>query len=219
MLRSRLNHVALSVAGVLVLAACAGVDGTERGAIRENVIEPGISAIDESRTLACGADAATLRTALEAYELIEGEPAPDESALVTEGFLRDESDAWDVTDGQIVSQDPQCGAPPAAAPAAEIVTDSEIELLSVDEMLATFTADDIAEVGGPECARELSVIFSGAARYVAETGLEPGTLAALDDAGYLEEPVTSWEVVGDAVRPIDGSGCIDFVAGVETADR
>ena len=219
MLRSRLNHLALGVASVLVFTACAGADGTERGAIRENVIEPGITAIDESRTLACGADASALRTALEAYELIEGGPAPDEAALVAEGYLRDESDAWDVTDGQLVSQDPQCGPPPASAPAAEIVTDTDIEVLSIEEMLATFTDDDIADVGGSECARELAVIFTGAARYVAETGREPGTLAEVDDAGYLEEPVTSWEVVGDAVRPIDGSGCIDFVADVETADR
>ena len=219
MLRSRLNHLALGVTGVLALTACAGIDGTERGAIRENVIEPGITAIDESRTLACGTDASTLRTALEAYELIEGAPAPDEAALVTEGYLRDESDAWDVADGQIVSQDPQCGAPPAAVPAAEIVTDPDIEVLSIDEMLATFTDDDIADVGGPECARELAVIFTGAARYVAETGREPGTLSEVEAAGYLEEPVKSWEVIGDAVRPIDGSGCIDFVADVESADR
>ncbi len=216
MLRSRLK-LALGCASVLALAAGAGVGGTERGAIRENVIEPGITAIDESRTLACGADASTLRTALEAYELLEGGPAPDEAALVTEGYLREVSEAWDVTDGQIVAQDPKCGAPPTAVPAAEIVTDAEV--LSIDEMLATFTDDDLAGVGGPECARQLAVIFTGAARYVAETGREPGTLAEVDAAGYLAEPVTSWEVVGDAVRPIDGSGCIDFLAEVESADR
>ena len=31
----------------VTLTACAGVDGSERGAIRENVVEPGITAITE----------------------------------------------------------------------------------------------------------------------------------------------------------------------------
>lgn len=211
MLRSRLILAALGLVTVLSATACAGIDGTERGAIRENVVEPGITAIDDSRTLTCGADASALRTALDAYELLEGSPAPDEAALVTEGYLREETGSWGVVDGRIVAQDRSCGEPPATTPAAAIVTETEVEVLTVDELMATFTPADIADVGGPGCARQLAVIFAGASRFVAETGQGPDTLADVEAAGFIDEPVTSWEVVGDAVHPIEGSGCIDFV--------
>ena len=214
MLRSRLS---VAFGAALLLTACAGVDGTERGAIRENVVEPGITAIDDARQLACGADASALRTALESYELLEGDPAPDEAALVSEGYLRSETDSWDVVDGRIVASDPACGDAPATVPAAEIVTDSEVEVLSVDELMATFSDDDIADVGGTDCARQLAVIFSGAARYVSETGTDPGSLDDLADGGYLEEPITKWQVVAETVQPVDGSGCVDLFSGIPSA--
>ncbi len=71
-----------SAAAIVVLTACAGADGTDDGAIRENVVEPGLEAIDESRALACSSEASSFRTVLEIYEVREGEPAPDEAALI-----------------------------------------------------------------------------------------------------------------------------------------
>ena len=103
MLPDRLTLAALAAAALLT--ACSGADGTDGGAIRENVIEPGITAIDESSGLACGSEASSFRTALEAYELVEGEPAADEQALIDAGLLRAESELWDVIDGRLVAQE------------------------------------------------------------------------------------------------------------------
>lgn len=104
----------LSAAGVAAVlftgSACAGVDGTETGAIRENVIEPGITAMEQADALACTADAKTLQTAMEAYEILQGEPAPDEAALVVGQMIREESALWDIVDGTIVAvPDSGCG--------------------------------------------------------------------------------------------------------------
>lgn len=98
-----LASIASAIALGVAVAACGGsVDGSDRGVIRENVIEPGITAIEQASDLACGADAEALRTALEAYELLEGAPAADEAALIDAGRLREASELYDVVDGRIV---------------------------------------------------------------------------------------------------------------------
>lgn len=204
------RRLILVAAGPLVLAACAGVDGTDSGAIRENVIEPGITAIGESRELACGADATAFRTAMDAYELFEDQPTPDEQALVDGGFLRSTSELWDVVDGRLVPQDPACGEVPATVPAADIVTDGLGELETVDEFLATFTDDDIATVGGADCARELAVLIVGAQSFLLGEGRDAATIDEIRSGGHLSEPMTRWQLVDDAIRPAEGSGCIDF---------
>jgi hypothetical protein len=199
------------VAAALFTAACAGVDGTERGAIRENVIEPGITGIDQSKVLACNADLTTLRTALETYELLEGSPAPDEATLVEEQFLRSESELWDIDDGRLVPTDPACGSPQDVDPdAVDIVTSTEPPL-TADEMFADLTADDIAAMGGEACARQLIAIFSGVDRFLAEQGREPDGLDELAATGYLSEPVTLWVVTDETLMPADGSDCNDFM--------
>jgi hypothetical protein len=205
-LLSRLTVVA---AASLVVTACAGADGTDGGAIQENVIEPGITAIDESDTVACGSEASSFRTALEAYEIVEGEPAADEQALIDAGLLREESELWDVTDGRLVAQNPDCGTVPATVPATEIVTDTG-SVPTVEDVLATLTAEDIALIGGADCARQLAVVVAGAARYAEREGVDPETFA--DAENDFEEPVTLWQLVDDALRPADGSGCVDFAA-------
>ena len=118
MLPRRLSAAAALVA-VLATVGCAQVDGTDRGAIRENVIEPGITAIDDARAFACDSDASTLRTVLELYEVAEGAPAPDEAALVDGGYVRGRSDLWDVVDGRLVAQHPDCGDVPTTLRATE----------------------------------------------------------------------------------------------------
>ena len=199
MLRSRLSRLAPAVAVAVLVSACAGADGTERGAIRENVIEPGITAIAQASEFACNSDAATLRTALEAYELLVGAPAPDESVLVGE-FLREESDLWDVVDGQLVPADPGCGSVPTDAPdAAEIVTSTEPPQ-SADEMFSGFTTDQIAAVGGEACARQLAAIFSGADRYAVRGRLQPGRPATTGRRGV---PRRVARTLGDHGRPAD----------------
>lgn len=204
------RRLTLVVTGSLLVTACAGVDGTERGAIRENVVEPGITAIDESRVLACGAEATAFRTAMDAYELFEGEATPDEQALVDGGFLRSTSDLWDVVDGRLVPQDPACGDVPATVPTADIVTDGRAGLETVDEFVATFSDDDIASVGGAECARELAVLIVGAQSFLLSEGRDATTIDEIRDAGHLTEPMTRWQLDRDAIRPSADSGCIDF---------
>jgi general secretion pathway protein G len=68
---------------------------------------------DRGEESSCEADLATLEVAVEAYFAQEGEYPPDETALVTEGFLRDESDLYDVADDQgnlAVQNAAQCGS-------------------------------------------------------------------------------------------------------------
>lgn len=201
------------LAAAAVVSGCAQADGTENGAIRENDIEPGLDAIDESRMLACSSEASSFRTVLEVYEVREGEPAPDEAALIAGDYVRAESELWDVVDGELVPQDPACGDVPTTIPAAEIVTDAGSgEALTVDSVLADFTDDDIASFGGPDCARQLAVVFAGASQYAAIEGVEPDTIAQVEAAGLFAEPVTMWEVVDDTLRPTADSACLDFVA-------
>lgn len=212
MLPGRLSRSLAALGGVLLLSACAWIDGTERGAIRENVIEPGITAINESRAEACGINASTLRTALEVYELLIGEPAPDEAALVTEGFLNEQTDDWNIVDGRLVAENPACGEVPTTVPTAEIVTEPADAILDVDEVMAAFSDDQIASFGGPVCARQLAVVFAGAERFVAELGVDPESFADVEAAGLFAEPVTLWQVIDDVVRPAESSPCLDFVA-------
>lgn len=211
MLQRRL--IAAATAAVVVLTACAQVDGTERGAIRENVVEPGLDAIDESRVLACSSEASSFRTVLEIYEVREGEPAPDEAALIEGDYVRNESDLWDVVDGQLVAQDPDCGEVPTTVTADEIVTDAgDTGVLTLDDVLATFTEDDVTSFGGPDCARQLAVVFAGASQYAVSEGVDPSSMDDVEAAGYFVEPVTMWEVVDDTIRPTPDSACLDFVA-------
>ncbi|NNE11372.1 MAG: hypothetical protein HKN41_03920 [Ilumatobacter sp.] len=222
MLQRRLNAArrslpALVLALALVSSACAGVDGTERGAIRENVVEPGITAIGEAREQACGLNATNLNTALETYLLLEGEPAPDEAALVSEGYLRSETEEWDVVDGVLVPEHPACGPvpdPEQVTSTIEIVTDAEPGPVTatVDELYATFTPEDISSMGGPACARQFAVVADGLARYIETTGIDPQGLEEIAEAGLFEEPVTMWQVIDDVLRPANGSTCRDFVA-------
>ncbi len=209
MLQRRLNLLALGLAATL--SACAGVDGTERGAIRENVIEPGITAMDQSRELACGFDARTIQTAIDAYEALEGEAAQDEATLIDSGFLREESEAWDVADGVLVPQAETCAPVSSGAPASTVEIVTETETLTAAEVLATFSTDDVASFGGEDCAKQLAVVFAGVSLYVTETGTEPGAIDDVEAAGYFDEPITMWQVVDDAIRPVAGSGCLDFI--------
>ena len=214
MLRRRLS--AAATAAVLVLSACAGADGTESGPIRENVIEPGITAIDDAPVAACGAEASSFRTALEAYEVLEGEPAADEQALIDAGLLRNESELWDIVDGELVAQDPACGDVPTTVPTADIVTEEGASRAStVDELLTTLNPDDIKLVGGPDCARQLAVVFVGEATYLENEEVEPETLEQVVASGYLSEPLTMWMVVDGTLRPTTDSTCRDFVAESE----
>jgi hypothetical protein len=211
-LQGRLIPIAATAALLATLTACASADGSDRGVIRENVIEPGITALDDSKALACSTDLTTVQTALESYELLKREPAPDEAALVDAGFLREPSDYWDVVDGKPVPADPVCGdVAPAPTTTVEIVTSTEPEgAATADELYAGYSPEQIDAVGGPDCARQLAVIFAGVDRYLAEQGQDPGTLADLESAGYLSEPVTLWAVVDDTLVPADGSPCIDY---------
>lgn len=200
----------------LTTGIIAAVAGCGDNTLEDAVVRPGITAIEESKAVACGADADALRTALEIYETMEGAPAPDEAALVTAGRLREESELWDVSDGALVPAHPDCGPVPADTPSGtsvvEIVTDVE-PTPTADEVFATFTADDIAGVGGEACARELAAIFSAGARYVAERGEEPVVMDDLVAGGFLGATPELWVVSGDDLVPVEGSGCVAFGLG------
>jgi hypothetical protein len=212
----------LAISMVVGLVGCSDGDGSgdASGALEENVVAPGITAIDESTAIACETDANILRTALESFELIEGSPAESEEALLATGYLTDESELFDVVDGQVIAVAASCkgevvvttptGETPASAPATELgqmVTDED--LLDAAGVFDAMTPEDVAEFGGEACARELADVFAAGERFVAREGRVP---ASLDDlANDLDGDVTLWELdeSGDILVPTAGSPCPD----------
>lgn len=199
MLRGRLTLVAVAL---VATGAC-----SEGGAIEENVVRPGITAITEDApAAACSVNAATLRAAIESYRLLEGEPPSDEQALVDAGYLRGTTTDWDVVDGELVAENPACGDVDEA-PLATLDIVTEAEPLDADELYATFDEAAIESVGGEECARELAAIVAAAETFLAERQAEPTDIAALVTSGYLAEAPERWQLVGAELLPVDGSGC------------
>ena len=211
--RQVIHRAPLALVLVMAVASCGGDDG---GAIEENVVRPGITAMEQASVLACGTDAETLGTAIETYTMLEGAPPVDEAALVASQYIREESELFDVVDGQLVAVAPECGAgaPTITAPSTDvgqIVTSSGPPLTS-EQMLAEFSDAEIEEVGGIECARELVVIFSATERYMTDEQAEPETLEQLVDAGYIDTPIVLWQVVGDQLVPAPDSDCNELGA-------
>lgn len=218
MLQGRLT--ALVVASLVLIGGC----GDGEGAIEENVVRPGVTAMENASALSCEADAAALRQALESYEMLEGSAAVDEAALVAAQYLREQSELFDVVDGQLVAVDPGCkvalppvtapsGSAPLTAPATdvgEIVTSIAPgpSAMSVDEVLAAMTADDIAAYGGIECATELAAISAAGQAFVVREARDPADLAELD--GDLDREITlwDWDEAGQTLVPAADSGCV-----------
>jgi hypothetical protein len=195
---------ALAVIGAALLASCGGGDG---GVIEQNVIRPGITAIDQAGDLQCSQDASALRTAIDAYEMLEGQPPINEQVLIDGQYLREPSDVWDVVDGELVATDPGCGGADTDIPETEIVTSTEPPP-SPEDVLVGFSAEQISAVGGLDCARELAEIFSAGERFIAASGAEPQDFQDFIDAGVLDELPKLWTTNGDALVPVEGSGCV-----------
>jgi hypothetical protein len=212
-----IRSLGAAIAAAAVFAACGG-----GGPIEENVVRPGITAMEQASALACSTDAEVLRKSIEAYVLFENDPPPDEAALIAAGFLREESTLHDVVNGQVVPVAVDCGGtgvapptvPPGSAPmtapstdVGEIVTSTEPPL-TPEQMLSEFTPEEVAEVGGPECAGELASLFVAAQNFVAEQGKDPETIEEL--AGYLDQPIELWVVQAGSLAAAPGSGCINL---------
>ena len=108
---SRIAHPFVRVFPILLLGcgavvACGGDDGG--GVIEDNLIRPGITAMNQASDLACNADRAALTMALETFEIMQGDPATDQAALIGAGYLREPSTLHEVVDGQIQPIDPGC---------------------------------------------------------------------------------------------------------------
>lgn len=202
-----------AVAAALFFGAC-----SEGGAIEDNVVRPGITAMEQASVLACSNDEQALRQAIQMYTELEGAPPPDEAAIVEKRYLREPSTLHDLVDGQIVPVDPSCGgtgavattpsgSAPMTAPSTEvgeIVTSTEP--LTPEQMLAEFTPDEVAEVGGAECAGELASLFVAAQNFVSEQGRDPLTIADLE--GHLDQTIDLWVLEDETLVPAPGSGCI-----------
>lgn len=196
------RRLILLAAAVLTIAAC-----SEGGAIEDAVVRPGITAITQAAPeAACTANAATLRTAIDAYAVLEGEPPADEQALVDAGFLREATSDWDVADGELVAENPACG-PTDVEPVATLDIMTDTEPLTADELYATFDPADIDAVGGEACARELASIIAAAESFLAERRAEPSGLDELVAAGYLDATPEMWQLVDAELQPVEGSGC------------
>lgn len=208
------------VATLGLLTACGG-----QGVIEKNVIRPGITALDQSKVLACEGDAETLRVAMEAYDLLESKPAPDEATLVAAQFLKHESDYWNIANGQLVAQDPDCGTvtpieivtEQTASATADVSTDFSTELAAMtpESVVAGATEAEIAEVGGRDCALEVARVGLAFGQSAIANGVEPTSIQQLLDDGTLE-PLALWTPTGMILDAYPGSSCIgpvDLLAG------
>lgn len=197
-------HRRLTLLAAVALAAAACSEG---GAIEENVVRPGITAMEQSApAAACAANAASLRSAIESYTLLEGDPPVDEQALVDAGYLRETTDDWNVVDGELVAENPACGeADDTPVATVDIVT--EAEPLDADEVYDSFDPAAIDSIGGEACARELASIIAAAETFVGERGAEPADIEELVATGYLPGTPQRWELADAELVPVDGSGC------------
>lgn len=205
MLHRRLTFLG-ATAAVLTVSAC-----SEGGAIEKGVVRPGITAITEDAPAAtCTANASALRNAIESYTLLEGDPPPDEQALVDAGYLRATTTDWDVVDGELVAENPRCGAVPEDAPVATLDIVTGTEPLDADELYATFDQAAIDSIGGEACARELAAIIAAAETFLAERSAEPVDIDELVATGYLATSPELWELVDAELVPTGDSGCNDL---------
>ncbi len=221
MLRRKLiRGSALTMLAGAALLACGGDDDGGGGAIEDNVVRPGITAMEQASGLACGTDGETVRVAVESYTMLEGDPPADEAALVAAGYLREESELWDVVDGELIAAVPDCGAANTiTAPASDvgdIVTSTE-PVMSAEDLMATLSDDEIAEVGGTECAQELATIAAAGMRFATERQEDPDSIDELVESGYLEQTPELWALEGDDLQPAEGSPCL-LPGGNETGD-
>jgi hypothetical protein len=204
-LQRRLTGALLATVAAGALAACGDKP------IEDNFVRPAITAMDEARSETCGVNASTVGAAIDAYTMLEGDPPPNEQALVDGGFLRETTTDWNVVDGELVAENPACGpvdgtaTPPTLV---DIVTESAP--LSADEVLAGMTDEQIAQVGGDGCAQELAQIFSAAERFVVELDRDPDGFDDLVDEGYLDALPELWVTDGDQLRPADDGPCLDL---------
>jgi len=202
-----------------LLVALATITGCGDEPIEDNLVRPGITAIEEARSEACGMNASTLRTAIEAYSMLEGDPPPDEQALIDAGFLREATADWNVVDGELVAENPACGdvgAAPVPPTVVDIVTDTAA--ISAEELLADMTDEQVEQVGGADCARELAAIVAAGQRFFVEREEEPTGFEDLVDAGYLDGLPGLWAITEDRLVPVAGSGCIDLETTSESDD-
>ncbi|HUF96958.1 MAG TPA: hypothetical protein VMM60_02440 [Ilumatobacter sp.] len=64
--------------------------------------------MNDATVLACNADKAALTMALETFEIMQGDPATDQAALMDAGYLRAPSELYEVVHGQIRPINPSC---------------------------------------------------------------------------------------------------------------
>lgn len=98
------------------------------------------------------------------------------------------------------------------------LTPTSMAVQSPEEVLEELTEDQIAGVGGRECALELAAIGTAFRQFLDEHGIattdaefEPPTIDELFDGGYLSEPLRLWELVDLRLgpQPKPSSGCIN----------
>jgi hypothetical protein len=192
----------VAAASIAVLAAC-----SEGGAIEEGVVRPGITAITEDApAAACTVNAGTLRSAIESYTLLEGEPPANEQALIDAGYLR--SDHRRLGRRRWRARGPEPGLRRGRHHAARHARHRDRRRTAdADELYASFDQPAIDALGGEACARELVAIIAAAETYLAELQSEPPDIEALVTAGYLPGLPERWALVGGELIPAAGSGC------------
>jgi len=84
------------------------------------------------------------------------------------------------------------------------------------DYFAQLSEQEISEVGGEACAKELATVVAAADLFTEDMGVEPSSVNDMYDQGWLVDPLALYEPDEQgSIRPLPGSGCTDvFAPGV-----
>ncbi|HEX6656838.1 MAG TPA: hypothetical protein VF065_02075 [Ilumatobacter sp.] len=154
----------------------------------EVIVEPGITAIRESGSLACSSDLANLQLAIEAYSTLNAAPPTAESDLVPD-WLRAESELYDLADGQIApAPGSDCPVPATDAGAAGASPESTAYQITV------------------ECDQQRTLLEIAMEAYAAANGSPPPSESDLVP-DWLRSEISGYDIVEGAIVPAPGSIC------------
>jgi hypothetical protein len=174
--RERLGAVVIAV---LVAAGC----GSDKAQVHSQAAQQVRLTVGPK----CAIGYTTLATASEAYWATTGGPPPNQSILVSEGFLRYEVDDFDL-----------------------VVNDDEYQLNAVGACTGFDpTVDIMPEAEEPpgdamNCAADLKTLQTAWEAYYANTGNPPASEQDLVNAGLLHEVSTAFDLVGTEFVAVPG---------------
>lgn len=133
------------------------------------------------------------------------------------------AECWDDISACSLDETDTARIPSTSQPVVTVVESTTTEsvdpiaVMTVEEVLASASDEEIAEVGGHDCAVELVEITLGYFRYRDETGEEPSSMIDVLDQGFIESPLLLWTLDATSAAPSPNGPCIGPVALIDDA--